>query len=342
VVTQQDAGRDEAQEIQRQFALLQEEMRRVMAESQAGHPAPQAEDAPEDDIAQFRRIELGLEALRRDTDRLRSRIVHAADSSATTEAIAGLRERIEEIARQSAEIGRRTEESVARLSHAVQWNRDLIDEATARLERLGRRRPSRVLLPLAILLGAAMIAAAVLLATPGTAQMLIDRINAIVSPAAERQSTAAPAAAPHDPATETAPAPPPSAAALPPPPADAPPPAAPAVDTGQATPPPAAADEPATRGSIMLRAKADTWVEVRNRQGAPVIARLMRQGDTWAVPDQSALSLSTGNAGGLELLVDGIPAPPLGAVGLVRRDIPLDANLIRAGHYTAKPSATSQ
>ncbi len=97
------------------------------------------------------------------------------------------------------------------------------------------------------------------------------------------------------------------------------------------TPAPPAAPAPA--GKIVLHAKSDAWVEVRNRQGELLLGRLLRAGETWTVPDQHALVLTTGNAGGLELLVDGKPAPSLGAVGAVRRDIPLDAALIREGHY---------
>ena len=35
-------------------------------------------------------------------------------------------------------------------------------------------------------------------------------------------------------------------------------------------------------------------------------------------------TLTAGNAGGLDVLVDGAPTPSLGAVGLVKRDLPLD------------------
>ena len=90
----------------------------------------------------------------------------------------------------------------------------------------------------------------------------------------------------------------------------------------------------------MLRANADTWVAVRNGQGRVLLSRVLRAGETWPVPDQPSLMLSTGNAGGLELLVDGVPAPPLGVTGTVRRDVPLVADLIRAGR-TGPAAATA-
>jgi len=49
------------------------------------------------------------------------------------------------------------------------------------------------------------------------------------------------------------------------------------------------------------------------------------------VPVRSNLLLTTGNAGGTELLVDGVSAPSLGGSGVVRRDLPLDPDLIKDG-----------
>jgi cytoskeleton protein RodZ len=39
----------------------------------------------------------------------------------------------------------------------------------------------------------------------------------------------------------------------------------------------------------------------------------------------------TGNAGGLEIVVDGKPIPPVGAVGAVKRDISLDPERLIQG-----------
>ena len=84
-------------------------------------------------------------------------------------------------------------------------------------------------------------------------------------------------------------------------------------------------------GRIMLRAKADAWIQVRDRQGPILLNRVMRPGETWPVPGKGQLLLTTGNAGGTELLVDGVATPSLGGDGAVRRDLPLDADLIRDG-----------
>ena len=81
---------------------------------------------------------------------------------------------------------------------------------------------------------------------------------------------------------------------------------------------------------MVLRATDDSWVQVRGPDGL-LMTRLMRRGDAYRVqPDATGLMLMTGNAGGLLIELDGAILPPLGRSGEVRRDIPLDANRLRA------------
>ncbi len=88
---------------------------------------------------------------------------------------------------------------------------------------------------------------------------------------------------------------------------------------------------PATTPRIVVRASADSWVEVRGPDGRRLLSRVMRLGESYAVPPLSGATLMTGNAGGIELLVDGKPAPPLGLPGAVRRDVVLDPDRLREG-----------
>ena len=62
-----------------------------------------------------------------------------------------------------------------------------------------------------------------------------------------------------------------------------------------------------------------------------LVTRLLRAGDTYVVPDQPGLTLLTGNAGALEILVDGEAVEPIGEEGAVRRNVVLDAEKLLGG-----------
>ena len=97
------------------------------------------------------------------------------------------------------------------------------------------------------------------------------------------------------------------------------------------------APEPATFGAaggeagrVLLRARADTWIQVRERgSGSVLFNRVLRPGETYRVPDRTGLLMTTGNAGGLEVLVEGDALPSLGGPGVVRRDLPLEPAALR-------------
>lgn len=103
----------------------------------------------------------------------------------------------------------------------------------------------------------------------------------------------------------------------------------PVLDIGQ----PEASDTASVSGArIVLQAKRESWVEIREKSTNRLIfAKLLKPGDTFQVPEDPKSTLLTGNAGGLEILVDGEPVPKLGAEGTVRRNIPLDAGQLRSG-----------
>jgi len=87
---------------------------------------------------------------------------------------------------------------------------------------------------------------------------------------------------------------------------------------------------------IMLRASADSWVQIRDRQGGLVMTRVMAAGETYAVPSQEGQRLTTGNAGGLQIEVDGQAVAALGGPGQVVRNIALDPQKLRGA-----PAATN-
>ncbi|MGZ5918852.1 MAG: RodZ domain-containing protein [Hyphomicrobium sp.] len=84
-------------------------------------------------------------------------------------------------------------------------------------------------------------------------------------------------------------------------------------------------------GRVVLRARQDSWVQIQAANGATVMARNLRAGESYVVPEQSGLRLTTGNAGALEVVVDGQIAPALGQIGAVRRNVTLDPGRLKAG-----------
>ncbi len=105
-------------------------------------------------------------------------------------------------------------------------------------------------------------------------------------------------------------------------------------------PVPSTAPSAADTGRIVVRANADAWVLVKDRAGVVLLSRTMKAGETWPVPPRPDLLLTTGNAAATELLVDGAPTVSLGGSGIVRRDMPLDPDLIKDGKLAA--AATPQ
>lgn len=82
---------------------------------------------------------------------------------------------------------------------------------------------------------------------------------------------------------------------------------------------------------IVVRATADSYVAVRTSDNEPLFSQLMRPGDSYEVPSGADLLLETGNAGGLQISVGGRRVPPLGPIGEIRRNIPLNAEKLLSG-----------
>jgi cytoskeleton protein RodZ len=70
---------------------------------------------------------------------------------------------------------------------------------------------------------------------------------------------------------------------------------------------------------------------VKDRAGPVLIDRVLHAGDSLAVPAKPNLVLSLGNAGGTDVVVDGVVAPSLGGNGAVVKELPLDPDLIKDG-----------
>jgi cytoskeleton protein RodZ len=139
-----------------------------------------------------------------------------------------------------------------------------------------------------------------------------ERVVDNVPPLPPRLERVADAAAPRDapaPAAEPpAPAPTPVVAPPPPPP--------PRIDP----------DKP----RVVIRAKGESWVQIRDNAANRVMTdRVLRAGDTIEIPNRPGIVLTTGKAENLDILLDGDQVEALGGPG-VRRNIALEPDRLRA------------
>ena len=81
---------------------------------------------------------------------------------------------------------------------------------------------------------------------------------------------------------------------------------------------------------ITVRATGTSWVEIIRNDGEEVMTRLMRDGETFIVDSREKLYLSTGNAGGIELMFSDGLVKPVGERGEILRDLPLDVERLRS------------
>lgn len=95
-----------------------------------------------------------------------------------------------------------------------------------------------------------------------------------------------------------------------------------------------AAEAPASYGAaeagrIRVEATAPAWIQVRGPNNEQIFTRLLNAGERYQVPDRAGLTLLTGNAGGVRIVVDGQTLAPLGASGEVKRGISLDPERLK-------------
>jgi len=100
-------------------------------------------------------------------------------------------------------------------------------------------------------------------------------------------------------------------------------------------PAPVAVEAPVTApvltAPVVLRASADTWLRISRANGEILKSWVMRTGEEYIPPSgETGLKVMIGNAGALIIYLEGTAMPPLGAKGAVIRDLPLDADALRA------------
>ena len=73
-----------------------------------------------------------------------------------------------------------------------------------------------------------------------------------------------------------------------------------------------------------LVVSADSWMEVKDATGKTLLRQVLKPGDKYIVPEEEGITLSTGNAGGISVFVDGKKKGTLGQLTEVRRNVVLD------------------
>lgn len=84
-----------------------------------------------------------------------------------------------------------------------------------------------------------------------------------------------------------------------------------------------------TDARVILRAREQAWIEISSPSRDYSFTRTLEPGDALLVPNRPDLTLWTGNARGLEIIVDGVPVS-LPGTRLVRRNISLDPERLLA------------
>ena len=177
-------------------------------------------------------------------------------------------------------------------------------------------------------------------ATPTTTATGTITAPAVVAEQTPQAAVAAPAGQPASAATTSAPAATPAQAAVDGvPPVESQPGTAPVV---AALPPAPDLTQPAVSGDIaknpgdtsygapdgqtrvVLHATADSWVQVRDKGSNLLFTRVLKPGEHYNVPNQAGLTLIAGNAGGIDITVDGMATPHIGDIGRVARNVSLD------------------
>ena len=88
-------------------------------------------------------------------------------------------------------------------------------------------------------------------------------------------------------------------------------------------------------GPISIRGRVASWLEVKRKNGEALISRMFLPGEIFVLPRERGILLDTGNAGGIEILLDGELVAPLGLNGSVRRNVLVEPETL--GQIIKKP-----
>jgi cytoskeleton protein RodZ len=111
--------------------------------------------------------------------------------------------------------------------------------------------------------------------------------------------------------------------------------AAPKPVDPEKAPPEGSYGSPENDSRVVLHATADSWVEVRDGHSNLLFSRVLKPGERYNAPNEPGLTLIAGNAGGLNITVDGTNIPAIGEIGHVARNVSLDPDRLLGAHAHA-------
>ena len=83
---------------------------------------------------------------------------------------------------------------------------------------------------------------------------------------------------------------------------------------------------------ITITARNTSWIQLRDiRTNRMILSKVLKKDQSYQIPDRPGLSLMTGNAGALEITVDGEIVPEVGKLGEVRRKILMEVESLKSG-----------
>ena len=80
---------------------------------------------------------------------------------------------------------------------------------------------------------------------------------------------------------------------------------------------------------VVIRARKSSWIQVNDAKGNAVFKKVLRPRSEYFVPNRPGMSLSTSNAGVLDIYVDGKKVLPIGHEGDILRGVSLDPNELK-------------
>ncbi len=92
---------------------------------------------------------------------------------------------------------------------------------------------------------------------------------------------------------------------------------------------------------VVIRANEDSWVKVSDGGPKSLKVGILMAGETYTVPNVPGVTLRTGNAGGVDVFVNGRQLPPLGGKGMLIKDVSLEAATLQRNSVNPATAATT-